>query len=98
MSSYFEKMGGTYHCDGDCCLPDLTVPEAPTLGIWGQRRRRFLRQHRYPIYIGMLLGRTLDAHLKEVDTHSEQMMLMLMRQFAAVERVDETRKESDQME
>ena len=41
--SIFERMGGTYRQEGDYFLPNLTVPESVPIGIWGQRRRQYLR-------------------------------------------------------
>ena len=38
--SLFEQMGGTYHQEGDYFLTDLSIPELPAIGIWGQRQRR----------------------------------------------------------
>ena len=40
--SAFEQMGGTYRQEGDYFLPNLTVPESVSIGIWGQRRKRYL--------------------------------------------------------
>jgi len=53
MKSDFEAMGGTYRREGDYLLPDLEVPETPQLGIWGQRRRKFLREQKKPLYTAM---------------------------------------------
>ena len=33
----------TYHREGDYLIPDLLPPEAPSIGVWNQRRKRFLR-------------------------------------------------------
>ena len=33
----------TYHWEGDYLIPDLSAPESPQIGIWGERRRQFLR-------------------------------------------------------
>lgn len=40
----FEKMGGTYRQEEDYLLPNLTVPQNVPVGIWGQRRRNYLRK------------------------------------------------------
>ena len=42
----FEQMGGTYTVQGDYCLPDLTLPieEERPIGVWAQRRLRYLKQ------------------------------------------------------
>ena len=46
----------TYHWEGDYLIPDLTPPPEPKIGVWGRRRKRYLQQHREPIYTGMLNG------------------------------------------
>lgn len=46
MKSFYEEMGGTYRREGDYYIPNLIIPESPVLGIRGQRRRRFLMEHR----------------------------------------------------
>lgn len=42
-----EQLGGTYTMQGDCRLPNLTLPreEERPIGVWGQRRLRYLKQH-----------------------------------------------------
>lgn len=35
--SIFEQMGGTYRRESDHLLPNLTVPEIDSVGVWGQR-------------------------------------------------------------
>ncbi|MBQ5417423.1 MAG: aldehyde dehydrogenase family protein, partial [Oscillospiraceae bacterium] len=36
-------------------------------GVWGRRRKQYLRQYRDPIYTGLLLGGKLKDHLEEID-------------------------------
>lgn len=97
MKSFYEEMGGTYRREGDYYLPNLIVPESPVLGIWGQRRRRFLTEHRNPIYAGMLLAGTLDEHLTEIDRSAEELFTRLCRQMAETEQINEELKASNQM-
>ena len=56
-----------------------------------------LRQHRRPIYSGMLMTGTLNAHLEEIDRAAEEMMELLMAQMAEREGVTEQLKAEDQM-
>ena len=98
MKSTFEQMGGTYRKEGDYYIPNLIVPESPVLGIWGQRRRRFLMEHRNPIYIGMLLAGTLSGHLIEINQTAEAMFSQLVIQLAEAEQINEELKARDQME
>ena len=70
MKSLFEKMGGTYYQGGDYLLPNLALPETAPIGIWGQRRRHYLKTQRRPLYNALLLRGKLDDHLVEVDTQA----------------------------
>lgn len=65
---------------GDYYLPCLAVPEqdGEPIGIWGQRHRRFLREHKDGIYTGMLLTGKLEGHLREIDRQAEDMFSRLV--------------------
>ena len=87
----------TYTRQGDYLLPDLTVPESPTLGKYGMLRRSYLKDHRDGIYTGMLLTGKLNAHLTEIDRQATEMMERLTAQMAKAQGVTESLKASDQM-
>lgn len=59
----FEKVSITYRQEGDYLLPNLAVPESTPVGIWGQRRKRYLREHGMPLYTALLFSGKLDAHI-----------------------------------
>ena len=88
----------TYHREGDYLLPDLIPPEAPNIGVWGQRSKRYLQQYHDGIYTGMLLSGKLNAHLEEIDRSANEMFDLLIKQYAEREDVTEKLKASDQME
>ena len=90
-------MGGTYRQGGDYLLPNLTAPQSVPVGIWGQRRRDYLRKHKGPIYTGLLLAGKLDAHLADVDRQAEELFFRLVEQIALAEGVNEDLKATDQM-
>ena len=98
MQTDFETMGGTYTQAGDYLLPDVEVPESPQIGIWGERRRKYLQEHDKATYTAMLLGDTLNAHLEEVDHPAAEMYERLTSQLAAQEGITEQRKAVNQME
>ena len=97
MQTTFEKLGGTYRQEGDYLLPDIEVPESLQIGIWGQRRLRYLRVHKRVLYTTMLMGDTLKAHLEEVDKSAEEMFDQLTVQLKAQESVTEELKANNQM-
>ena len=88
----------TYHREGDYLLPDLIPPESPRIGIWGMRRRDFLRKHHNGFYTGLLLSGKLNAHLEEIDRSANEMFDLLMKQYATRESVTEQLKAENQME
>lgn len=96
--SLFEQVGGTYYQEGDYFLPDLSVPELPAIGIWGQRRRRYLKEHRQALYTALLLSGKLNDHLSEVDEQAESMFSQLVKQMAEQEGITEQLKAEHQME
>ena len=87
----------TYRKEGDYLLPNLTVPETPTIGKYGMLRRNFLKKHRDPIYTGMMLTGKLNPHLEEIDRRANEMMERLTTQMAESEGVTESLKATDQM-
>lgn len=87
----------TYHDENGYLIPDLIAPESPAVGPWGMRRLAYLRQHRSPLYSGMLMTGTLNAHLEEIDRAAEQMTELLMAQMAEREGVTEQLKAEDQI-
>ena len=91
-------MNLTYHPESEYLMPDLIPPESPMIGRFGMLRREFLRQHRRPIYSGMLMSGTLNPHLEEIDRTADEMLERLMDQMSVSEGVTETLKAENQME
>lgn len=67
-------------------------------GIWGERRRRYLRNQQNGIYTGMLLSGRLDGHLTEINQQAKEMYTRLIEQMAKQEGITEQLKADDQME
>lgn len=88
----------TYHREGDYLLPDLIPPEAPRIGAWGLRRKRYLQKYHDGIHTGLLLSGKLNAHLEEIDRAANEIFDLLMKQYAEYEGVMENLKANDQME
>ena len=95
---YNEKNGLHYELVGDYYLPCLTIdePEQP-IGIWGQRRSHFLKEHRKIEYMNLLTSGKLNAHLVEVDLHAQEMYDHLIKQMAESAGITEQLKATDQM-
>ena len=87
----------TYHEENGYLIPDVTVPVAPEIGIWGKRRADYLKRNRRPIYTALQLGGKLNAHLEEVDRQAQEMFGLLISQMADREGITEELKARDQM-
>ena len=99
MESLFEQLGGTYTRQGDYCLPDVCLPpeEERPIGIYGQRRRTFLREHHRVLYYNLLTAGTLDGHLADLNEQAEAMFSRLVKQLSEKEGVTEALKAENQM-
>lgn len=98
MQTDFETMGGTYTREGDYLLPNVEVPESPRIGIWGERRRKYLQTSQKALYTAMLLGDTLNAHLAEVDKSATEMFGRLVEQLKIRDCITEELKAASQPE
>ena len=98
MKSTYETMGGKYQQDGDYLLPNLEVPESPKVGVWGERRRKYLRKHQKALYTAMMLSGTLNTHLEKVDRTANEMYDRLTSQLTKQEGITEQLKTTNQME
>ena len=96
----FEEMGGTYTQVGDYLLPDLKLPEEEQqpIGVWGQRHRRYLKEHRRATYTTLLTGGKLNGYLADIDRQAEELFSRLVKQMAEAEGVTEQLKADDHME
>ena len=96
----FEKMGGTYTQVGDYLLPNLELPEEEqqSIGGWGQRRRRDLKEHRRAAYATLLTSGKLNSYLADIDRQAEELFSRLVKQMAEAEGVTEQLKADNQME
>jgi hypothetical protein len=88
----YELIGDYYFLAGD------DEPEnKQAIGIWGQRRLRYLKEHRQALYTALLLSGKLDAHLTNTDEQAERMLSELVKQMAERQVITEALKATDQM-
>ena len=87
MKSLFEQLGGTYTRQGDYCLPNVCLPpegERP-IGIYGQRRRVYLKKHHRVLYFNLLTAGVLDGHLADIEEQAQELFLRLVVQYGVGE-------------
>lgn len=89
----------TYTRQSDYYLPDLKLPEQDNreIGVWGQRRRRYLKEHHKIIYYNLLTSCKLHDHLVDINEESTEMYDCLVRQLAEQEGVTEQLKADNQI-
>lgn len=99
MKSIFEQFGGVYTMQGDYRLPNLTLPaeEERPIGVWGQRRLRYLKQHRKVMYYNLLTSGKLHSHLADVEEEAQSLFSRLVKEHAEKEGVTEQLKVADPM-
>ena len=99
MKSIFKKSGGTYTQQGDYRLPNLTLPaeEERPIGVWGQRRLRYLKQHHKVLYYNLLTSGKLNSHLADTEEQAQALFLRLVKEYAEKEGITEQLKATDQM-
>ena len=97
---YNEHTGISYTLQGDYYLPDLKLPEQEdkSIGLWGQRYLKYIKQHRKVLYINLLTSGKLNEHLADIDEQAEDMFFRLVKQIAECEGVTEQLKADNQME
>ncbi|MCR5150723.1 MAG: TnpV protein [Clostridiales bacterium] len=100
MKSLFEQIGSTHTQQGDYYLPDLKLPpeEERPVGVWGQRRLRYLREHRPILYTNLKTSGQLRSHLADIEKQANALFLRLVKDYAAFEDVTEQLKAEQPME
>ena len=90
----------TYTKQGDYLLPDLKLPEQPKgkIGVFGQRRKRYLKEHHRLIYFDLLTSCKLAAYLADIDSQANKMYDLLVRQLSEKENISEQLKADNPME
>ncbi len=101
MDKYiFDNNNGLwYELQGDYYFPCLTLPaekERP-IGVWGQRHRRYLKEHRKVTYTTLLTSGKMNSYLADIDKQAEEMFLRLVKEVAEKEGITETLKAEEQM-
>lgn len=95
----FEEMGGTYVRQGDYYLPCLLLSEEEqkSVGIWGQRHLRYIKEHKRAFYTNLLTSCKLNSYIAVIDEQAEEMFSRLVEQLTEKENVTENLKAENQM-
>jgi len=82
----YELVGDHYLIAGD---------DDPALGLWGQRRLAYLKDHRQSLYYTLLLSGKLEEHLHTIDADATDMAQRLTTELSTAEGLTEALKAAD---
>ena len=96
---YDDKNGLWYELQGDCYIPCLILPaeKEQSIGLWGQRHKRYLQEHKRAVYTTLLTSGKLNCYLADIDEQATAMMFRLVEQMAGKESVTEQLKAENPM-
>ena len=96
----FEEMGGTYVRHGDYRIPCLTLPEEERrfIGVWGQRHKRYLKEHKRSVYITLLTSGRLHSYLTDIEEQAQGHFERIVEQMKQEQGITEQLKAENQME
>ena len=94
-----ENNGLWYELIGDYYFPCLAVPteEKQSIGVWGQRHKRYLKEHRSALYHALLLSGKLNSYLADIDQRAQEMMDAIIQQMTEAQGITETLIANNQM-
>lgn len=96
----FEQMGGTYEQQGDYLIPCLTLPTEveKSIGLFGQRHLRYLKEYRKIAYINLLTIGTLNSYLSDIDGQAQERLETLAEQMKQAQGITEQLKAENALE
>ncbi|OUN35338.1 TnpV protein [Lachnoclostridium sp. An76] len=98
---YNQQNGLWYELRGDYYIPCLELPaekEERSIGVWGQRHLRYIREYKKALYTNLLTSGKLQSYLADVEEQAQELFDRLMKQWAEREGITETLKADNQME
>ena len=96
----FEEMGGTYVRQGDYFIPCLSLPadkENYPIGVWGQRHKRYLQEHKRVLYITLLTSGKLNSYLSDIDKQAQERFERLIEDMKRAQGITEQLKSENQL-
>lgn len=91
-----QQVGGEV-METEVYLPDIELPEEKSVGIYGSRYRKYLKENHRALYYSLLTSGKLNDTLAEVDERSHDFLERTIRQMAEREGVTEKLKADDMM-
>ena len=96
-----EEMGGTYIRYGDYLIPCLTLLEEEEqrfIGVWGQRHKRYLKEHKRAAYITLLTSGRLNSYLADIEEQAQELFERIVEQMKQAQGITEQLKADNTLE
>ncbi len=89
-----------YELQGDYYIPCLTLPaeEEKPIGIWGQRHKRYLKEHRKATYTTLLTSGKLNTYLADINEQAQERFERLIEQMKQAQGITEQLKAENALE
>lgn len=96
----FEELGGRYERQGDYLIPCLTLPaeKEQSLGLFGQRHLRYLKEYHRLTYTNLLTSGKLNTYLADIDRQAQECFETLTEQMKTVQGITEQLKAENALE
>ena len=93
-----ERTGLHYELVGDYYLvAGYDETERKSIGIWGQRHLRYIRQYKKHLYSELLTSGKLQGYLIDTNKQAEEMFSRLVTEMARQQNITEILKAENQM-
>lgn len=89
-----ERTGIRYTLQGDYYLPDLVLSaeETKSIGVWGQRHKRYMKEHKRVTYANLLTSGKLNSYLADIDEQAQERFEVLIEQMKQAQGITEQLK------
>ena len=96
---YDDKNGLWYELQGNYYIPCLILPtekEQP-IGLWGQRHKRYVQEHKRVLYITLLTSGKLNSYLSDIDKQAQERFERLIEDMKRAQGITEQLKSENQL-
>ena len=97
---YDDKNGLWYELQGDYYIPCLILPteeENKPIGLWGQRHKRYLQEHKWVFYITLLTSGKLNSYLSDIDKQAQERFERFIEDMKRAQGITEQLKSENQL-
>ena len=98
---YDENNGLWYELQGDYYIPCLTLPaekENKPIGLWGQRHKHYLKEHKRAVYTTLLTSCKLNSYLADIEEQAQERFERLIEDMKRAQGITEQLKAENALE